>query len=751
MDFKYGSTVTFRDIINAGLITGGPKIAKGKYRKDENNNITGNMPVINAIDIDWCNANVAGLDDAITSTGQLLELIGKMKAALGNIDASNKPDILSRLTSLEASAGQGGSIPSDLTNQLTTINNKLNALTERLNNMTGDTIKHEIMEKSTYDGLTSYDPNTLYFIIGEPDYIIVNGGGSGGSDDEPTRIDLDSITSQLTVNGVIHRESNVVLEPGLTYIISGTLEGTITIDASNYTAAQMDLLGNTEIILSNVIIVSDNNTYGILYKTPADNKGFKDLVVTVTKNTVNIIACRKVEARTDNQWGALHSMNNLLIRGTGYLSLRNDGGHGIRATEVDIAGPHIYCSVEHDGVHGKKLFWNYGSLYLNKGNDALGTGDNGRILVFDGTFNIVNIDGELFDSALAGLYNSKIDINITNGSQPRYANMSPINPSNFASAFSVRNPGPVYQYRTKSDYLNGNGEQVDITNNVYKINGDVYTCISVVGVISNAIEINTSNSTDGADVTIYLNNAYITNNRNIPTIYYTGEKGKIKVFAVQDSCNIIENTYELETFGAPSNYESDAIKSENNGTLELKNGSHTYVTSISADGIDTGTMKINDSKGSLIVTRCGQRGLKGNVILIGPDAEIVESVIRSYYDDPDDANNYKTFDGNCIVKNNCTKVEPGAHIIGNNVKNTGFADIYARNGKATKGVFATKNSELNGIIICGTIGAVVSIDMDNASNMNFNSIVTPNVTQTKIVDISNENNLAYNIYKEPIN
>ena len=60
------NNVTFKDIFNAGLITGGPKIAKGKYKKDVNNNITGNMPVVNAIDIDWLKAEVPGISDPIT-------------------------------------------------------------------------------------------------------------------------------------------------------------------------------------------------------------------------------------------------------------------------------------------------------------------------------------------------------------------------------------------------------------------------------------------------------------------------------------------------------------------------------------------------------------------------------------------------------------------------------------------------------------------------------------------------------------
>ena len=776
--------VTFKDILNAGLVTGGPKIAKGKYKKDANNNITGNMPVVNAIDIDWNKAEIPGINDPLTSTGQLLAIIGQVKQALGNISTTPNQSILDRLTLLESAVEElqdntGGSIPDNLVEQLNTITSNINSLqndntdiksrlttlernggggnnqaiinqlTELTNKVNAlDGIKHQIIEKTTYDSLTSYDPNTLYFIIGEPDYIIIDGGGSGGTTPS-TRIDLDAISTQLTVNGQLHRESNVVLEPGGTYVVSGTLAGTLTIDASQYTSAQMDIIGNTEIILTDVIIVSDNETYGILYKTPAENKGFKDLIITVNKNTANIVCCRYEQPKAENQWGAIHSMNNLVLRGTGYLSVRNDGGHGIRATEIDVAGPHIYATTIHDAVHAKKLFWNYGTLYTATANDVLGTGDDGRIIVFGGTFNTITLqeNGTLFDSGITGLYAD----NVVMTGISRMKNMVVLSPENYASAMQKTYPGIIYKYADKAAYAAGNGEQVLLTNNIYKITAGTNVFVSVVGVINKPIEIVT---TGEKDATIYLNNAYIEVNDNYPAIYFnpTDKKGKIKIFNVQDSINIIKNIYSENTFINAETYQGDAIKSENNINVEIKNGAHMFVSSKFADGIDGGTMKITDSKGSLVVTNCGQRGLKGNVIVIGPDVEVDSSHITSYHQDPDEQIGgeyvYVTFDGNCIVKDNCTQVEPGA-AEGQN-KNTGFADIYARNGKATKGEFAVKNSELNGIVVTGTIGAVVSIDMDNASNMNFNRIVTSSATQTKIVTTSNETTVAYNIYKEPI-
>jgi len=83
--------VTFKNIFNPGIITGGPKIAKGKYKKDANNNIICNMPVVNAIDIDWNKAEIPGINDPLTSTGQLLAIIGLLNEKVDNFEHQQIP------------------------------------------------------------------------------------------------------------------------------------------------------------------------------------------------------------------------------------------------------------------------------------------------------------------------------------------------------------------------------------------------------------------------------------------------------------------------------------------------------------------------------------------------------------------------------------------------------------------------------------------------------------------------------------
>lgn len=78
--------VRFTNIDNAGLFTGGPKISKAKYR-EENGTIKEPMKIINAIDIDWNNAQITGISNPINSTSELLSLIGNIKQSIDkNLD-----------------------------------------------------------------------------------------------------------------------------------------------------------------------------------------------------------------------------------------------------------------------------------------------------------------------------------------------------------------------------------------------------------------------------------------------------------------------------------------------------------------------------------------------------------------------------------------------------------------------------------------------------------------------------------------
>jgi hypothetical protein len=136
----------------------------------------------------------------------------------------------------------------------------------------------------------------------------------------------------------------------------------------------------------------------------------------------------------------------------------------------------------------------------------------------------------------------------------------------------------------------------------------------------------------------------------MPTIYYAASSSKVKLYSRSNDINVIANS----AVGDNTLVDLDAIKSENNVSVEVKEDSRLYMTSLWGDGIDSGDVKITDTKGVLICTNCGQRGIKGACICIGPNFESTSSVVTTFYTDSTDTANYKEFEGAVIVSGNHT-------------------------------------------------------------------------------------------------
>lgn len=650
---------------NAGIFTGGMKISRLPYSTN-NGIIQQPQKVINAIDIDWNNAEVEGLESNINSTSQLLKILGELYSGKTN----NIPNIV-------------------------------------------------ILSSEEYEALNEYADNTLYFITGE---YIPSGDNPGGGDepggDEPIDI-FDNISTNLIVSyfegeelieNTYTEDGEILLYPQRKYYISGTLKGYIKINTAGH-----NITDNTELVLNNVSILSEEYNYGIIYQIPENATKQKSLKITLARNSENYIYCSNVEAVSEDQPGAIYSTNNMVIQGAGYLSVKNNGGHGLRADEFTLGGSNIWIDASHDGIHAKKLYIIGGIYFINRANDAIGTSRTGSVYLFDGKIitNDNNILGSIIDSQQPGIY--YLDNLLTEEQLENCVGMHLLNSSDYSA-------GHIYWFDEKpKDPLEDQegGEILLGEDNQYHI---THPYILIMGYLNNPLIFDSDHfgRAKNDDATIYLNNAYIETNNNTPVFYYEAEHEKIKIMSLEDSLNVIKNTYNEQLIqSAAYLYESDCIKSESNLEIEIKNGSNLYISSMMADGLDGGDVKINDSKGNLIITDCGQRGIKGNAIVIGPDAKITKSIISSYATD-------RIYEGICYVKNNCKKFEPEiCHGIDDNEKkNSGFADIYGRNGKCTKGQFGTRNAELTGVLITGTICAFQKIDMGNADNLYYNEVLT---------------------------
>lgn len=595
-----------------------------------------------------------------------------------------------------------------------------------------------------------------------------------------------TVEQGILINGIMHTEKVIRLAAGGTYELQGIHEGQIIINAQTKPDAW------TTIKLNGATILSDE-AYGILYDCPSsNNKGYQGLYVTLEKDTHNFVVCNKeTTVEGDETFASIDSWKDLTVQGVGYLAVYNNIAHGLRGETLNVAGPHVYVDVQHDGIHGNTVNVLDGLFYIQNAKDGFGTTDNGKINVFGGEFEFINVTQDQFDSKQTGL-----------------TVLDTIVGANMVSLDNLYEEGTVTAYPTKEDYEAGiNGVQINISiettinsgtfynadenENVvasatpagyltwvwddpvevifdspqaYLINAN-YNVVEVTGKITRPIVRPTDAITfvepafskkgklnGGYDnkLDIYLNGAVIVTDGHAPSIANLPDAGRVKITAVKDTINAVINkdTAENDSEGL---YDHDAIKSENNISIELKNGSVLYVTSGIGDGVDGGETRFTDSKGSFLVTNCGQRGVKGNAIVIGPEAEINSSVIDSYITDPNNEE-YSTFDGIFVAKGNVLN-----HTVGRGVateedpemKLTGFADVYGRNGKHSKGMFGTTDTELKGVAIIGSLGAAIRLDTGNAQNLYVNTLlgdalnpVTPVVEAYKSVPY-NEDPIEY--------
>lgn len=267
--------------------------------------------------------------------------------------------------------------------------------------------------------------------------------------------DLD----QFTINGeIVNPVDGIVslLADGSSYTLSGYLRGCIEIGREFY---GLDKGGDGVTLVLNNVYIDSPYTSGIVYLAPK-----KKMTIKIEDNSYNYIYCGSkdisgMEKETTDFRGAIYSFNNMLISGTGYLTIENIKGtsglgHGIKASELEIIGkPNIYVKSNHDAFHGgKKLIVGNGIFTVEQANDAFGTGGKGYILIFDGKYNLsgIALNQNCFDSNQQGyILTQKANFDITTNVSEFYIynNMSFIDDSNFTSFFE----SPKIEYYSVSE------------------------------------------------------------------------------------------------------------------------------------------------------------------------------------------------------------------------------------------------------------------------------------------------------------
>lgn len=416
---------------------------------------------------------------------------------------------------------------------------------------------------------------------------------------------LDSIPvnkSRFYVNNILTEPIDGVVklpasaDSRVKYELSGVLYGCIEIGDISDTTKE-----DTVVILRGVKIQTDK-LHGISYMPTGT--GVKSMNIIVAKDSVNEIVLTTDSEISDDQEACIHSNNNMKLMGCGYITCVNRGGHGIKASELLLSGHnHFYIEATHDAFHGgSKLDIDDGIFFINKANDAFGSGPTGKINVFGGKFYAYNILQEVFDSKNPGYFYCepivKTDVETVS------TNMS--NTINYPETLLTYKVLDVNKQEVQTGtFIEGETSYTpsDLTVSTYdKIEATITGHLTKPIIFPETF----------IKVTVNLNNAYIETETSC--IVYSASGKSITIKSVKDSVNILKCTGST----VDDNY---AIKSTNNGTIEVKSGSHLVLESVNGGAMYSSDLSIMDSSGTLIIRTCKDFGIQGTNVCIGSDVD----------------------------------------------------------------------------------------------------------------------------------
>lgn len=447
--------------------------------------------------------------------------------------------------------------------------------------------------------------------------------------------DADSLYS--VADGVLKLQANHK------YTLSGFFNGHVEVVSTEAPKSK------TTIVLSGFNLVTDYES-GIVYK-PTFNKDAgetaKSLQVILKENTYNFIACRQSSDASSvlSDGAGIYSINNLTINGVGYLSIySNTGAHAIKANELVISGkPHIWMHALHDGIHGKDYIEiQEGYFYFDYVKDAVGTGNDGYLDVYGGTFNVKYAKENVFDSkstvyassiqglstkiivgtALDGLVNDTAKVRILEtvevegisvvytsklqwfGEPKIYVTTEPLEGSNY-----ILLPGLAKE----PDANNANVYTLDphtiadsANNAVYYITG--YFNNKQIKIYSASVDSDTIKN-NYSSTAIVLDNAFIENTSSSSAdcpIYYAYDKKGITVEAYQQPSYIVSTA-------------ADAIHST--GNLTVKGDSVIYSQSTEGFGLFSSDLIFRGDGLRYVVN--SKYGIQGTNIHLGEDPDRV--------------------------------------------------------------------------------------------------------------------------------
>ena len=139
----------------------------------------------------------------------------------------------------------------------------------------------DYIQKQNGDEISANEWNTIFTAIQSSVNSVISavnfgGGGSGGSSSGGN----GGPSTALYVNGVLHTETPIILEPQGTYKLQGELYGQLIVNAAQYAGDAPVGFKNTNLIFDGVTIITSADC-GVYYTVPEIGRGYKGITITL--------------------------------------------------------------------------------------------------------------------------------------------------------------------------------------------------------------------------------------------------------------------------------------------------------------------------------------------------------------------------------------------------------------------------------------------------------------------------------------
>lgn len=208
---------------------------------------------------------------------------------------------------------------------------------------------------------------------------------SDWKNENPNYIELSGTTANLKGSGAEVKASKITITAAGVYVVSGKLDnGQIIVDVKDK--------GTVKIVLNGTEIKNSDNA-------PIYVKNAGKTILSIEAGTENSITDGEKytleDASSDEPSAAIFSKDNLVINGTGKLTVKANYKDGIASKDdLKIVEGNIYVIAVDDGIVGRDILAvKEGSINIEAGGDAVKSSndeaaDKGIVAIENGTFNL---------------------------------------------------------------------------------------------------------------------------------------------------------------------------------------------------------------------------------------------------------------------------------------------------------------------------------------------------------------------------